>query len=108
VLASVRDLAYMHKLRYSSNNSQPTIDKVGQQVANTRTGWKRQLPTTENLGETQLHCKKLTDNTKWRFRAGGGSTPLTLSSHLKKQENVEERGRQVAAQSNSGSNKYGE
>jgi hypothetical protein len=84
VLASVRALAYMHKVRYSSNNSQPTIDKVDQQVANTRTGWKRRLPTTENFGETQLHWKKLTDNTKWRFRSGGGSTPSTLASHLKK------------------------
>ncbi len=35
VLASVRALAYMHKVRYSSNNRQPTMDKVDQQVANT-------------------------------------------------------------------------
>ena len=84
VLASVRALAYMHKVRYSSNNRQPTMDKVDQQVANTRTGRKRRRPTMESLGETQLRWKKLTDNTKWRFRAGGGSTPSTLSSHLKK------------------------
>ena len=84
VLASVRALAYMHKVRYSSNNRQPKMDKVDQQVANTRTGRKRRRPTTESLGETQLRWKKLTDNTKWRFRAGGGSTPSTLSSHLKK------------------------
>jgi hypothetical protein len=35
VLASVRALAYMHKVRYSNNNRQPTMDKVDQQV----TGW---------------------------------------------------------------------
>jgi hypothetical protein len=84
VLASGRALAYMHKVPYSSNNRQPTMDKVDQQVANTRNGRKRRRPMMESLGETQLCWKKLTDNTKWIFRAGGGSTPSTLSSHLKK------------------------
>ncbi len=41
VLASVKALAYMHKVQYSSNNRQPTMDKVDQPVANTRTGRKR-------------------------------------------------------------------
>ncbi len=34
VLASVRALAYMHKVPHSSNNHHPTMDKVDQQVAN--------------------------------------------------------------------------
>jgi hypothetical protein len=81
VLASVRALTYMHKEQYSSNNCQPTMDKVDQQALTSR---KRRQPTTVSLGEIQLCWKKLTDNTKWRFRAWGVSTPLTLSSHLKK------------------------
>ncbi len=100
--ASLSQSPRLHaQVRYSSNNRQPTMDKKDQQVANARTGQKRRRPTTERLGETQLRWEKLTDNTKWRSRAGGGSTPSTLSSHFKeKQENVEERDRQVEAQSN--------
>ncbi len=37
MLASVRALTYVHKVQYSSANSQPTMNKVGRQVANART-----------------------------------------------------------------------
>jgi hypothetical protein len=60
VLASVRALAYMHKIRYYSTNRQSTMDKVDQQVATARTCRKRRRPTTESLGETQLRWKMLT------------------------------------------------
>jgi hypothetical protein len=51
VLASVRALTYMHRIRYSSSNSKPTADKVEQQMPNARTGRKRRRPTTESIEE---------------------------------------------------------
>jgi hypothetical protein len=48
----------------------------------------RALPYMHRV--TQLRWKKLTDDTKWRSRAEGGSTPSTLSFQLKKAR--EERG----------------
>jgi hypothetical protein len=85
VLASVRALAYMHRIQYSSSNCRPTADKVEQQMPNARTGRKRRRPTTESIEELQLLWTKLKDNSKWRSRGrpGGCATPSTLSSHIK-------------------------
>ncbi len=46
VLASVRALAYMHKLRYPSTNRQPTMGTVDQLAAIAQTDRKRRRPTT--------------------------------------------------------------
>ncbi len=46
VLASVRALAYTHKVQYSSNNHQPTMEKVDQRVNNTRSGVTDRLEKT--------------------------------------------------------------
>ncbi len=85
VLASVRALAYMHRIRYSSSNRKPTADKVEQQVTNARTSRKRRCPTTASIEELRLRWTKLKDNSKWRSRGrpGGCATPSTLSSHIK-------------------------
>jgi hypothetical protein len=86
VLASVRALAYMHRIRYSGSNRKPAMDKVDQQMPNARTGRKRRRPTTESIGELRLRWKKLKGNSKWRARGrtGGDATSSTLSSHIKK------------------------
>ncbi len=85
VLASVRALAYMHRILYSSSNCKPAMDKVDQQVPNARTSRKQRRPTKESIGEMRLRWKKLKDNSKWRSRGrpGGNATPSTLSSHIK-------------------------
>ncbi len=77
VLASVRALAYMHEIRYSSSNSKPAMDKVVQEVPSARNGRKRRRPTTESIGELLLRWKKLKENSKWRPRGrpGGDATP---------------------------------
>jgi hypothetical protein len=85
MLASVRALAFMHRIRYSSSNSKPTADKVEQQMPNARTYRKRRRPTTESIEELCMQWTTLKDNSKWRSRGrpGGGATPSTLSSHIK-------------------------
>jgi hypothetical protein len=85
VLASVRALAYMHRIRYSSSNCKPTTVKVEQQMPNAKTCRKRRRPTKESKMETRLRWKKLKDNSKWRSRGrpGGDATPSTLASHIK-------------------------
>ncbi len=85
VLASVRALAYMHRIRYSSSNSKPTADKMEHQMPNARICRKRRRPTTESIEELLLQWTKLEDNSNWRSRGrpGGCTTPSTLSSHIK-------------------------
>jgi hypothetical protein len=85
VLASVRALAYLHRIRYSSSNRNPTPDKLEQQMLNARTSRKRRRPRTESMEEMRQRWTKLKDNSKWRSRGrpGGCATPSTLSSHIK-------------------------
>ncbi len=74
------------------------MDKVDQQAANARTGWKRRRPTTESLGDTHMRFKNLTDNTN--LEQGAARHHRHYHPTDKKQENREERGRQVTAQNN--------
>jgi ribonuclease HI len=85
VLASVRALAYLHRIRYSSSNRKPTPDKLEQQMLNARTSRKRRRPRTESMEEMRQRWTKLKDNSKWRSRGrpGGCATSSTLSSHIK-------------------------
>jgi hypothetical protein len=85
VLASVRALAYMHRIRNTSSNRKPAMDKVDEQVPSARNGRKRRRPTQESIGELRLRWKKLKENSKWRPRGrpGGDATPSSLSSHIK-------------------------
>ena len=95
VLASVRALAYMHKIRYPGAKRQSAMD-TGDLPA--KKCGKRWRPTMETMEETRRRWDNLADSIRRRSigGAGSGSTPSIPLSHLKhkkKLERAKKRGR---------------
>ena len=93
VLASVRALAYMHKIRYAGAGRRPAM-AIGDlpEVGTTNCG-KRRRPATESMEETRRRWDNLADNIRRRSRGGTGScsTP-SIPPHLKKKKARESKG----------------
>jgi hypothetical protein len=94
VLASVRALAYMHKIRYSGANRRSAIDRGDLPVVHAKNCGKRRRPTTESMAETRRRWDNLADSIRRRSsgRAGSCSTPSILLSQLKNKKARESKG----------------
>jgi len=93
VLASVRALAYMHKIRYSGAGRKSTMDIGDLPAACAKNCGKRRRPTTGSMEETRRRWDNLADSIRRRSRGGTGScsTP-PIPSHIKKKKVRERKG----------------
>ncbi len=93
VLASVRALAYMHKIRNSGAGRKSTMDIGDLPAACAKNCGKRRRTTTGSMEETRRRWDNLADSIRRRSRGGTGScsTP-SIPSHLKKKKARERKG----------------
>ena len=94
VLASVRALAYMHRVRHSAANAQRDSSiQPNPSTISTKRGRKRQRFASDNMGVTRQRWDNLTRNLQRTYRSGAGSSsaPSISSSHDSRVKEARER-----------------